>query len=61
MNNDELRRLAVWWRQCKGDESFRTALNFCAGQLELALDGELPGFDTTTAYQGGKTSDWLDR
>ena len=61
MTDDKLRRLARWWRQCQGDESFRTALNFCAGQLELALDGELPGFDTTTVYQGGSVPDWLNR
>lgn len=48
---DDLWRLAAWWRRCAGDESFRAALNFCAGQLELALDGELPAFNlTTTVY-----------
>jgi hypothetical protein len=55
----QLRRLAAWWRTCKGDDSFRTALEFCAGQLELALDGELRGFEVTTVYQGGKTPAWV--
>lgn len=59
--NDRLRQLAAWWRRCQGDDSFRHALNFCAGQLELALDGELSGFETTTLYQGGKSPRGLDR
>ena len=50
--------LAAWWRHCKGDESFRTAMHFCAGQLELALDGELPAFNSTV-HQGGKRPEWL--
>lgn len=54
MDEDKLRRLAAWWRQCKGDDSFRMALDFCAGQLELALDGDLRGFETTTVYQGAQ-------
>lgn len=56
--DEQLSRLAAWWRRCQGDESFRTALNFCAGQLDLALDGQLPALDTTV-YQGGKTPHWI--
>ncbi len=54
-----LRRLAQWWRTCKGDDSFRAALNFCANQLELALDGELRNL-SAQAYQGGKHPAWVD-
>lgn len=59
LDEDELRRLAAWWRHCKGDESFRQALHFCANQLELALDGELPPLNATLS-QGGKRPKWID-
>jgi len=58
MSEEVLRQLAAWWRTCKGDESFRTAMQFCANQLEMVLDGELPPF-TAQVYQGGKTPHWL--
>jgi hypothetical protein len=38
----QLRGLVAWWRQCGGDESFKQGLNWCAAQLDLALDGKLP-------------------
>lgn len=59
-DSDKLRRLAAWWRQCQGDESFKQALHFCAGQLELALAGELRGFETVAVYQGGQRPQWID-
>lgn len=40
---DDLTRLAIWWRACKGGEEFKQALDFCANQLEAAIRGDLPG------------------
>jgi hypothetical protein len=40
---EELRRLAAWWRQCSGTEQFKQGADWCAAQLDLALDGRRPG------------------
>lgn len=62
MNEDQLRRLAAWWRGWQGDDSFRTATHACAYQLEIALAGELePGFEATVVYQGGTTLNWVPK
>lgn len=46
---EELRGLAAWWRRCSGTEQFKQGADWCAAQLNLALDGRWPGNPDATA------------
>ena len=63
---DDLKRLAIWWRQCKGSDDFKAALTFCSHQLEAAINGDLPGISVLERWVGdgrprGDSSEELDR